>query len=238
MQTVLAQNTPGQVRPAEQAHPVVVPAPSITLNVPTSTRSEVAVRELPKLVLDSPTDWLAVLSFLITALVVLGTTWLTIKNYQKTIDLQDRIAKKSQEIETTKSRVEILSKNRQDWINTLRGTISEYVSVMLSLVELMELRKAVQRDFEALGREGNIEATVEWNYKIHAARTLATQLRVKIRLLSNPKEEDFITLLSAIGRLHDAVDAGRKSVSTEIEDVVTTSQKILKQEWERVKSVQ
>ncbi|MCE3272234.1 MAG: hypothetical protein K0S57_2631 [Ramlibacter sp.] len=237
MQTVLAQTTAVQARAAPP--PQVVPAaPSVTLNVPASTQSEIAVRELPKLVLDSPTDWLAVLSFLITAIVVLGTTWLTIRNYQKTIDLQDRIAKKSQEIETTKSRVEILSKNRQDWINTLRNTISEYVSVMLSLVQLKELRRAVQTDFERLGNTGNIEATVEWNYKVHAARTLATQLRVKIRLLSNPREEDFVSLLKAIDQLHDAVDASRKSVGEEIEAVITTSQKILKSEWERVKNVQ
>ena len=188
----------------------------MAINLSTSTQSEIAVREFPKVVIDSPTDWLAVLSFLITAIVVLGTTWLTIKNYQKTIDLQDRIAKKSQEIETTKNRVEILSKNRQDWINTLRSTISEYVSMMLSLVELKELCKALQRDLQALDNDGNIDATVEWNYKIHAARTLATQLRVKIRLHSNPREDDFVALLKAINQLHNAVDSGQKSVSEEI----------------------
>lgn len=238
MQTVIAQNTVTQSRPATQTQPVVVHPPSVTLNVPTSTHAEIAVRELPKLVLDSPTDWLAVLSFLITAIVVLGTTWLTIRNYQKTIDLQDRIAEKSHEIEKTKSRIETLSKNRQDWINALRSTLSEYISVMLSLVELKELRKTLQRDLQALGQEGNIEATVDWNYRIHTARTLATQLRVKIRLLSNPREEDFVALQWAIERLHGAVDSGQKSVSEEIETVVTTSQKILKAEWERVKSVQ
>lgn len=199
-----------------------------------STVAEVRVKEVPKVLLESPTDIVAVLSFLITALVVIGTTWLTIRNYQRTVDLQGRIADKDAELQRTKTRVDILSKNRQDWINTLRNTLAEYISAALALAELKKLRRAIDSDLSHA--DG---AVVDWNYRVHAAIAETVRLKAKIALLSNPAEEDFQKLMEAVAQVQQAAQSNDAlSLSENSDSLVAISQKILKNEWERVKRVE
>jgi hypothetical protein len=116
---------------------------------------------------------------------------------------------------------QVLSKNRQDWINTLRDSISEFVSIlyMVSKAKLSEHEE-----------------------KLKAERLF--NLRLRISLLLNATEDDH-------KQLEDFLEEGmdyyvrRPTKKTpqrpfkEIRlDIVDISQKILKREWERVKKIE
>ena len=116
----------------------------------------------------------------------------------------------------------VVSANRQAWINMLRDTVSEYqscVSVMTMLVARDDIDKVL---FSIEFRE-------------HVARL--EFLRSKIRLLINPTEKEHQRLAEIVS---EPVTGGRTdedlnrmlACRNELPIVV---QKILKSEWERVK---
>lgn len=207
---------------------------------PSNVTSTLKIKEAPgfNVKLDEGTDIVAILSFVITAVIVLTSTWLTIKFYQKTIQSQKEIAKDSLDLEKVKTRVEIVSKNRQDWINSLRDTLAEFIAASLSMVELVKLSKSTHSDAKAAGVTGINNHLVEINFKLQQERTSCARLMSKIALLSNPTEPDFIQLLNAVNELRNAADKSKESVDTEVNQLISISQKILKNEWNRVKNAE
>lgn len=116
---------------------------------------------------------------------------------------------------------QVISGNRQEWINTLRDGLANFLSILFII------------------SQGNLEKGA---YQEKAATLLL--LRFKISLLLNPLENDHL-------QLDTFLDQGIKYLSTiskkeepnrqfsEIRlDIITLSQKILKREWERVKKVE
>jgi hypothetical protein len=124
-------------------------------------------------------------------------------------------------------RATVISANRQQWINTLRDCIA---------------------DFQTKAKIANVESRLASNditsiaadVKSHdeALKTMRFQLN-KIALLINPNEKDHAELHSMMKDLWDLCINGDPSdqVSQErLQDSITsTSQRILKREWERVK---
>jgi len=108
----------------------------------------------------------------------------------------------------------VLSENRQAWINTVRETISQYITVH-TLLE----RNIGNDIFFELFRE-------------------LTYLHTKIILLLNPLENESKELIIEITKI-----AKPKSNRTEINanevksKILVLTQRILKTEWERVKSI-
>lgn len=197
------------------------------------TKTEIRVTQVPSLKIETPTDIIAVLSFIVTAIVVGATTWMTIRNYQKTVDLQGRIAEKDAELQKTKTRVDVLSKNRQDWINTLRNTLADYISAALGLSQLKELPNMDRNQLSITAG-----AMVDWNYKIQSATAEIIRLKSKIALLANPDEDDFKSLLEIVEAIKDAVEMNLLQLPSLCDSLVAVGQKILKNEWEKVKRVE
>jgi hypothetical protein len=118
-------------------------------------------------------------------------------------------------------RAQIVSTNRQNWINTLRDTIAE----MQSLAAVL----ALDSEDHFLEKEDRIS---------HSQRIAF--LHSKAALLINPAEPDHASLLEALGHLTyramnpgASVDHSFRKLQLEI---TSQAQPVLKREWERVKS--
>lgn len=116
-------------------------------------------------------------------------------------------------------RADVLSRNRQEWINTLRDTVAEMLSLM----------SGIQADARH----------ASWD-RLESRRERINFLVWKLTLLVNPKEEDHDALLLDVTAAARAVDAVRHQGSTPSlqpfqSTIATTTQQILKREWERVK---
>ena len=118
---------------------------------------------------------------------------------------------------------EVLSKNRQEWINTLRNSIAEYLSYIHTWSA-----------FAYLASKDN---------KVDHVEKLIL-LSHQIQLLINPSEEKHQRLVQEMSkifnefvRFYDEESSGDENKMREItNEIVKLSQAIFKEEWERVKS--
>jgi len=126
---------------------------------------------------------------------------------------------------------DVISANRQKWIETLRDTMAEIISLMVAL-------RVVKQEWKGPWNRGRDA--------IAADRSLITKLeRIilvswKIRLLINPAEADQAELVRRIeacfNRLEvDDVD-DEEATRADIEEITRLSQTILRAAWARVKT--
>jgi hypothetical protein len=120
-------------------------------------------------------------------------------------------------------RAEVLSRNRQEWINTLRDNIAQFISLISTFaIEIKDRNKKNTLD--------------------KMERVLL--LQSMILLLINPKEEDHGKLdalmrdaIACLGELEKG-ETGEKNMPDIREEMLQLSQQILKREWKRVKKVE
>jgi hypothetical protein len=131
---------------------------------------------------------------------------------------------------TTRSqiRANLVSANRQAWINALRDDLSELFELVTWLFLL--------RPGTHSGEEG---------YKYVAERRSRIRLlKNRVRLRLNPTEDTSAALLSSIEKLHSLAHGGATGDDREVEfndqmeTAVANAQEILKSEWKRVKKGQ
>lgn len=235
-----------------QATKLVLDVNQVTGKPPTTadTKAEISVNGTPKFVVDTGTDWAVILGSGVTIFVVIVTTWLQLQSFKKTLKSNESIAEENRETEKSlgiesadfekeKLRSEFISTSRQNWINNLRDTISEYVSAALAVSDLHEYSQGTKPHRKQLDDSRNIELALEWGYRLHEAKSKALQLKTKIYLLANPYENEFQELFAVIDDLHKkAVFEAKTGLETEAKSVVEKSQIILKKEWERVKKLE
>ena len=123
----------------------------------------------------------------------------------------------------------VLSANRQKWIETLRDLLAELISLLVAaLVIKSRWKDKWDKGLGLINTDRAFLAKLE--------RIVLVQW--KIRLLINPTESDhrelYETIATALKRLqseksHDA------ETETDIESITKLGQLILKREWERVK---
>jgi hypothetical protein len=122
---------------------------------------------------------------------------------------------------TRQIRANVISVNRQAWIDKLRDELAE-------LFELLTWR-LLQRPGTSSGQEG-LRYEAEKRSRIRL-------LTNKVRLRLNPLESDSQSLVDLLTRLSLAAGRGEESDFDELlGKAVTTAQTILKREWTRVKS--
>jgi len=127
-------------------------------------------------------------------------------------------------------RASVNSKSRQEWINTLRDEITNYLFSFIKLEGMW---------FD------NDQATVRNNLaeKPHSSKDLTKVLdelqkhKIKISLLINPNEDDHKKLLKILEEAYQNIRTKDKKRSEIEAEILTQSQLILKREWERVKSL-
>lgn len=111
----------------------------------------------------------------------------------------------------------VLSVNRQEWINTLRDLVSC-------------LLKDINRLYEIEEKE-----TAAFYYKKQEVH----QQAIKLELLLNPSEEKSRLLIKYFRDISDALDpnfSGKETIAADLhQNIIDVTQKILKEEWDRVK---
>ena len=123
----------------------------------------------------------------------------------------------------------VLSANRQKWIETLRDSVSELISILAAASVVRTTWKASwDRGLGAISARSELLDKVQRLVLVHA----------KIRLLLNPNEQDHQELHQAIeaASLHLRSETWSESdTEADVEAITRLAQAILKREWQRVK---
>jgi endonuclease/exonuclease/phosphatase (EEP) superfamily protein YafD len=128
----------------------------------------------------------------------------------------------AKELALEELRAQVLTKNRQEWINDIRNTLAHFiVSTHRCRNSLMVTPE--KRDLDRIG--SNVDEA--W---LHLTR---------LRLLINSKENDHRDLVEKANLMFDMIqkDGGQPSLMEVERDLLVKGQEILKREWERVKSL-
>jgi hypothetical protein len=123
----------------------------------------------------------------------------------------------------------VLSANRQKWIETLRDLLAELISLIVGALVI----KAKWKDKWDRGR-GALAADPELLAKLE--RMVLVQW--KIRLLINPTDPDHQELygkIDAAFKRLQSEESRESETEVDIESITSLAQTILKREWQRVK---
>lgn len=124
----------------------------------------------------------------------------------------------------------VLSANRQRWIESLRDTLAELVSLLVAALVV----KANWKDKWDKGLPA-IAADPKRMEKLQRI----VNVQWKVRLLLNPSEPDHQELYRAIEAAFEIVrgeETNEAATNAHIETITRLGQAILKREWQRVKS--
>lgn len=203
----------------------------------TEARLEVSVNKAPEIHVATGTDWVAFLGFIITAIVVFGTTQLTIKNSNSLIKSQEDLSREGFRENREIVKAELTANNRQAWINTLRSDIADYIAAISAIWDLHQIRDGRAQMLKAASTpENTLKELFEWSLAYHKAIQDSERLHAKIQLLLNPTEEKSIKLIVALDKA--LACAKNNEFPTKIcREIVREAQPILKEEWERVKGL-
>lgn len=119
----------------------------------------------------------------------------------------------------------VLSGNRQEWINNLRNTVAELLSVhentgLFQRIDFAEYKDEIKVNMQKIGL-----------------------LQHKIQLLLNPNEKDSKLLIEKIWLLNSASKGTQEEMDDKYyvkiqDEIISITQRILKTEWERVKKIE
>ena len=169
-----------------------------------------------------PINWYPYLLPIITMFIVIATTYLSIRTINiKSKESLSALENSNQALinmnntsileEHNRSQRTIITNNRQEWITSLRNEITSFLAEVASTSPSQSFEDISSEDVKSL-----------WTHSY------------KIELLINPKESDHKQLVDLIREEINNLNA--LNDSTLISEIISLSQKILKREWDRVKS--
>lgn len=160
-------------------------------------------------------------SAIIAALAVIVSAIITIKVTKSQINSARELLKEevSNQAESAllQVRANVISSNRQDWINSLRNEVSAFVAD--SVIASSMLSQKVGDSVGAL--------------ELMKAILLRIQ---KVRLLLNPSESEHNELVLAMQDVFTNLRNDKYDITSSNNKIIEISQGVLKKEWERVKS--
>ncbi|MEH4565934.1 hypothetical protein PO380_20725 [Klebsiella oxytoca] len=161
--------------------------------------------------------------------------------------------------------MQVLSVNRQVWINNLRDLISEYISIapeiyaaqhdfinkQLFYTEVANKRLEVinsgheSKDLSDAYNKSTLEVEAAM-LKVREYRVKEKHLSSKIKLMLNPKEEWYskiVSILQTINKIINSLTSSdlspdvnvQRHFFSKLDDLMICTQDVLKYEWERVK---
>ncbi len=179
-------------------------------------------------------EWIAVGVVLITALILLISNRKTTKRLEKLSEAKT-IHQHISNVDIEFEKAKIIAENRQQWIHTLREEIANFVSATNAIWDLHKIKDGCEdiltdmKDPQFVMKE-----LYHWSCKYNQAMQETEKLYAKIHLLINPQEETTQQLSSLLDKAMVAVEA-KKSPSKLNDEIIEISQRILKDEWVRVK---
>ena len=160
----------------------------------------------------------------VTIAIVFGSTIVTIytlnKNSKETKSAFSESLENQRDISRSEVKANVLSTSRQQWINSLRDELSEFISILHHVQVYVDTdnKKGVTKEFIDVLIKSQLKAS-------------------KIYLLINPKEDDHIELVNLIKEALEIIGKGHEEAFNISEKIVSLSQKILKDEWNVLKSL-
>lgn len=200
--------------------------------------SVVYLEQVPKVTVDTGFDWTNLWTFLATVIIFMLGTYMTIRNFNKTVKSQEKLAKinaktqhellLSQELIAKQSS---LKASRQNWINDLRDTTADYIAAALNLQRLNLYRESVGDTWST-----NDQHLTNWSQQHIQCMKELISLKSKLELLLNPGEGDSKELMKAVDELFVKCDQAGGPAKKLSKNVVSWCQHIVKQEWEKAKA--
>lgn len=199
------------------------------------------INRVPKIELDTGTDWTAVFTAVGTSLATISlivmTTWYTAYSFRKTIKSQKSLADAQETSRIAHSKAEAVARSRQNWINSLRSEISHLLSVTHEIYSLAY-------DVKALRIQGEAAEAIQESWREHREKSdrfyaFVAKARFhvsNIQLHLNPGESDSRELQKQIDLLV-ANAYENKRIADQVDEIIKISQVILKKEWVRVKDM-
>lgn len=201
------------------------------------TASTLQVDENSDANFDFSFDYIAVLSFIITAFVVWISTRQSTKQSLKIVESQEKLSRDSARENVSLKQKELTAANRQAWINTLRKDLAAFIAAANTIYELHRIKSGRASVLANIGKpEYAMKELLEWSVAYNKAVQQTEELCAKIKLLINPVENKSIQLIKL---LDDTMKCAKseKSADEITNEIIEVSQKILKEEWERVKNL-
>ncbi|MBI6749763.1 hypothetical protein [Pseudomonas syringae] len=196
----------------------------------------VAVSRVPELVVNTGTDWVAILSSLTAIVAVVAGSMYNAYAFKKTISSQERIADSNFKFLKSQSKGEFLAKSRLEWIAIFREHVAAFLamgtsvhSVAQYIVDVSWVRGDNPQDFNKSKELYDIRYT-EFADKMAQARLHFAQLE----LLVSRTREDSSILIDAMSEYINAAST-YKPIVDKGHRVVEVTQKILDDEWGKVK---
>lgn len=215
--------------------------------------SVVYLEQIPKVAVDSGFDWATFFSFMATIAVFSLGTWLTIrssnKNYAQqeqffkdTIKAQADSLRSTHDVQEKISRSNAVKISRQAWIDSLREACSNYLSLLLIMnghVREKDSKLGISNALTSMKElVKGAEVVTSWLQARNDLRLKIFELKYRIELLSNPKEDLFRELLELV---NEGVSSCESSSAQDLvvlcEKIKVVAQQILKIEWDRTKNM-
>ncbi|QBX86420.1 hypothetical protein [Enterobacter roggenkampii] len=207
------------------------------------------VTKIPTIFVDTGFAWDSVLGAFIAGLIPAYIAWYTIKKNisamkEDRVHQQDSFDKDRNaqlEIATKNIKAQVISANRQQWINNLRESTAEYISAVHSLRK----SRTIARHCLALSKKDGSDFLIVHRDAINSMTDdsrVVENLKYKILLLVNPAEPEAIE----INRILQEISANtgsfrerpnKKKLYELSKELVAITQVYLKKEWIRVKDI-
>ncbi len=190
------------------------------------SNSAISIESLPdiKLSITQPINWYLILLPIVTIVIVITGAIITLRQLklrtEESINTLNQTVNKQMELSKEQIKLEVLSKNRQAWINTLRDELSRFIGEA-SYIMLLQAKEKEEQD--------EIQHTRE------SVKKLA-EIEAKIKLLINPTETNHQKLVKLLQQIFLELSL-KKTIKNKVDELVNISQVILKEEWIRVKNL-
>lgn len=200
----------------------------------------VTLNRVPKIdaTVSSGVDWVAICSFFATIAVVIAGAIYNAYVLKRTLSTQKTIAEASVRNMRELSKAEAVARSRQEWINSLRSDIASFLAVGNDLRAVSE--KLLNPSPVVAGTQEHVLRAQDLYDRLYSelssSLTTARLHFAKVQLYTNPTEEETISLIKAMNAYIQAAMAGQPTADLG-NSVVQVGQKIIKNEWIRVRDM-
>lgn len=207
------------------------------------------VTKIPKIIVDSGFAWDSVLGAFIAGLIPAYIAWYTIKKNisamkEDRVHQQDSFDKDRNaqlEIATKNIKAQVISANRQQWINSLRESTAEYLSAVHSLRK----SRTIARHCATLSKKDGTDFFIVHRDAINSMTNdarIVENLKYKILLLVNPAEPEAIEINRILQEISLNTGSLQKRPNKQNlyalgKELIAITQIYLKKEWVRVKDI-
>ena len=198
------------------------------------------VNRVPELILNTGTDWVAILSSAAAIVAVVAGSIYNASSFKKTIVSQERIAENNASFQKAQSKSEFLAKSRLDWVAIFREQVAHFLSLGHSVYNVSQyivdaawvVAGDTLKDFDKSKDLYEIRFS-DYSDKLAKARLHFAQLE----LLLSPNDPNSSRLVSAMNDYIQAACNYEKIVDKG-QEIVNITQEILRREWEKVKAME